>query len=85
LVERLTVNQNVTGSSPVERALWIVTLIGKRTVLKTVVGIKADGGSSPSLSSIYAEVMELVDLGDLESPVERRAGSSPVFGIINKV
>lgn len=34
--------------------LWKVTLIGKRLVLKTSVGLKADGGSSPSPSLLYA-------------------------------
>ena len=33
--------------------IWQGTLIGKRSVLKTDVGVKADGGSSPSLVVQY--------------------------------
>ena len=34
-------------------APWKVTLTGKRTVLKTVVGLKTDRGSSPLPSDIW--------------------------------
>lgn len=53
---------------------WQGTLIGKRTVLKTVVAVKSDEGSSPS------PVVYLRSSMDLEQSASTRlvAGSSPV-------
>ena len=40
-------------------------------------------GSNPTAQTIYAELMELVDIADLESAAARRQSSSLWFGTSN--